>query len=910
MRWFHKLPLRLRSLFRKSLVEKELGDELRFHLEKLTEENVAKGMTPEEARYAALRELGGVEQIKEECRDMRRVSFIETTIQDVRFGLRTLAKSPGFTAILVLVLGVGIGGTTAMFSLIDGVLLRPLPFPYPEQLVQISQMSPPGTDRVIWIRQAEAFSDVATYVAGGVNVSTRGNAQRLRTAVVSAGFFSLLGANPQLGRGFGVNEEKSAENHVAILSHRFWLQSFAGDPAALGRTLDLNSQPYVVVGVMPAGFSFPPHTDVWVPRVVDGQGLDLGRDTQKDALSEEVMIGRLRDGATLARADAELRVLFERLREIDARAGRGTDYLFVPPVPLHQAFVREPRPALLALFAAVCFVLLIVCADAAGMLLARAVVRQKEVAVRVCLGASRLRVLRHLLTESLILGLAGGLLGTLFANWGIKGIQAVAPQNIPRLDQIGVDARVLGFALAVSVLTGILVGIAPAFQALKPDLVQALKEEGARSAGGLGQRVRSLLVIGEVAVALMLLTSAGLLIRSLYRLTRTDLGFDPHNVLTMDLSIPSAKLVTEGPPTTFPIKKGVPMEPQGALRKQEREAARIPERPEVTPTAEAVFYAQLLEGISGLPGVVAAGASAGVPLKVVQGFLYFDVGGKPTGEARVFHVSSDYFRAMGIPLLAGRSFTPQEVQSESKQAIIISRSLARGVWGDKNPVGEQLKVEAWREDVPREIVGVVGDVTFPGELELRGMENWQFYFPGGGTTTLVVRTASSPHALINPLRNQILAFNKDLTTFNIETMDEVHSEYTAPSRFRSLLLGLFATLAFVLAVLGLYGVVSYTVACQMHEFGVRMSMGADPGDILRLVLGRGARLALWGVGLGLAGALGWNRVISSFLFGVGYTDPATFVEAALLLIGGALLACSIPALRASKVQPMVALRYE
>jgi putative ABC transport system permease protein len=837
------------------------------------------------------------------------VNYIENFIQDLRYGLRMLAKSPGFTGILVLVLGIGIGGTTAMFSLIDGVLLRPLPFPHPERLVRIHGIAPAETDRVAWIGQAEAFSEVATYKTGGVNVASGGNALRARAAVVSAGFFSLLGATPQLGRGFGVNEEKSAENHVAIVSHRFWLQSFAGDRAALGRTIDLNSQPYVVVGVMPSGFSFPPHTDVWVPRAVNGQEVDLGMDTQEDQHSWEVMIGRLRDGATLASADSELRVLFERLREIDARRGSSPG-LYVPPVPLHEAFVRESRPALLALFAAVCFVLLIVSANAAGMLLARGVVRQKEVAVRVCLGASRLRVLRHLLTESFIVALAGGLLGAMFATWGIKAIQAVAPPNIPRLDQIGIDARVLGFALAVSVLIGILVGIAPALQALKPNLVHTLKEEGYRSTGALGQRVRSLLVIGEVAVALMLLTSAGLLIRSLYRLTRTDLGFDPQNVLTVDLGIPRTKLVPGRQSSTLPIEKRAPTETKGARRRQPGEGAANPEMPQVKSTSEGVFYGQLLEGTSGLPGVVAAGASDSVPLKASGGYWYFDVGGKPTGMARIFHVGGDYFRAMGIPLLAGRSFARQEVQGESKQVIIISRSLARGVWGEKNPVGEQLKIEAWREEVPREIVGVVGDVTFPGEFEPREWEHWQFYFPGGSTTTLVVRTASDPNALINPLRKQILAFDKDLTAFNIETMDEVHWEFTAPPRFRSLLLGLFATLAFVLAVLGLYGVVSYTVACQTHEFGVRMSMGANPGDILRLVLGRGTRLALWGAGLGLAGALGWNRVISSFLFEVPPTDPATFIEAALLLIGGALLACSIPALRASKVQPMVALRYE
>jgi putative ABC transport system permease protein len=596
-----------------------------------------------------------------------------------------------------------------------------------------------------------------------------------------------------------------------------------------------------------------------------------------------------------------LRVLFHRLSETEARKGVGVG-IYVPPIPMQEAFVRQSRPALLTLFATVCFVLLIVCANAAGMLLARAVMRQKEVAVRLSLGASRLRVLRHLLTESLLMGLAGGLLGTLFANWGIKGIRSVAPPNIPRLDQIGMDARVLGFALVVSVLTGILAGIAPALQALKPNLVQTLKEEGFRSTGGLGQRARSLLVIGEVAVGLMLLTSAGLLIRSLYRLTRTDLGFDAHNVLTVDLG--------GGGSQTAPTANPAPAEHKGAPRKRQREGMRNSEKPQVTPPAETLFYGQLLDGIRGLPGVVAAGASDEVPLKASPSYWYFEVGGKPTGEAQIFHVRGDYFRAMGIPLLAGRPFTPQEVQDESKNVVIVSRSLARGVWGNKNSLGEQLKVEASREELSREVVGVAGDVTIPGESGPRQWEHWQFYFPGGATTTLVIRSATDPSTLINPLRKQLLPFGNNLTAFNIKTVDELHSEFTAPPRFRSLLLGLFATLAFVLAVLGLYGVVSYTVACQTHEFGVRVSMGANPGDILRLVLGRGTRLALWGVGLGLAGALGWNRVISSFLFEVPSTDPATFVEAALLLIGGALLACWFPALRASKVQPLVALRYE
>jgi putative ABC transport system permease protein len=840
---------------------------------------------------------------------MRGVNFIETTIQDVRFGVRTLAKSPGFTAVLVLVLGMGIGGTTAMFTLIDGVLLRPLPFYHPEQLVRIHDVSPSEIDDVAWFRQAGVFSDVATYRTGGVNVASGEGTERLNAAVVSAGFFGFLGARPQLGRPFEVNEERAGKNQLAILSHRLWLHSFSGDRSALGRSIGLDGLPYVIVGVMPADFSFPPHTDIWVPRVVNGKGLDLGTGTQKNSDSGQHMMGRLRKGAALAQADAALRVLFQRLTDIQARKRISTG-IYAPPIPLHEAFVRHSRPALLALFAAVCLVLLIVSANAAGMLLARAVVRQKEVAVRRSLGASRLRVLRHLLTESLILALASGLLGTLFAFWGVKGIRAVAPADIPRLDQIGVDARVLGFALAVSVLAGILVGIAPAFQALKPNLVQTLKEEGFRSTGGLGQRVRSLLVIGEVAVALMLVSSAGLLIRSLYRLTGSDLGFDPRNVLTMDLSIPRERFERGAPPTALPTEKGAAKKPEGAARKQGEEGIENAEKPQGTPSAEALLYAQLLEGIRGLPGVIAAGASGQVPLKASPGYWYFDVGGKPTGMAQIFHVSGDYFGAMGIPLLAGRPFTAVEVQGESKQVIIISRSLARGVWGDKNPLGEQLKVEAWKEDLPREIVGVAGDVTIPGEFEPGGEEHWQFYFPGGSTTTLVVRTASDPNALINPLRKQFLAFDKNLAAFNIETMDEVHAEFAAPPRFRSLLLGLFAALAFFLAVLGLYGVVSYSVACQTHEFGVRMSLGADPGDILRLVLRRGARLAMWGVAMGLAAALGWNRVISSFLFGVAPTDLATFAASALLLIAGALLACSIPAWRASRVQPLVALRYE
>lgn len=850
-------------------------------------------------------------------------------VRDLRYGLRMLARSPGFSALLVLVLGLGIGGTTAMFSLIDGVLLRPLPFPHPEQLMAVRGITyPKEIDPLAWWGHNPAFDQLADWLSGGVNLAAEGHAERVSAAVVSASFFSVLQVLPSLGRPFFPDEEGPGRNRVAVLGYQLWVESFGKDPGVLGRSVRLNGVPHVIVGVMPPGFNFPGQTRIWIPRVPDVLGagsLDLG--PSPGGVSDEYehwAFGRLQPGITPQQGSALMTTLARRLQEKYGSPNRTVANKFVGVYPLRDTMVRGARQGLLTLFAAVLFVLLIVCANAASMLVARAVVRQKEVAVRLCVGAGRFRILRQLLTESTLVALLGGALGVLIALWGVEGIRAISPADIPRVTDVRVDPAVLTFALIISVLTGIVVGLAPAYQTLRPDLGQALKEEGLRSTGGLGDRMRAALVVGEVALALVLLTGSGLLIRSFARLTRVEPGFDPRNVLTMELALPAAKYWEQGKtqaPSLLARDRnrnadrptGEKVEPKNEAESQEHFAA--------APSSSRIvaFHQRLQEDLTNLPGVVAVGATSCLPLTGCGGYWYFDIGGKmvPGEGALSSYIGGEYFRALGIPLLAGRNFTDHEASGAPK-VVIINRTLARQVWRDKSPLGEQLVIEG--EPYAREIVGVVGDVKSRG---LGEAPQQQMYLPytqpysqprNGERLPLdmdwIVRTATDPKALIASIPSRVASVDGDLPIFHVRTMEEVVSGSTAPERFRGLLLGIFAALALALAVLGVYGVVSYSVACRTHEMGVRMSMGAAPGDIVFMVLRQGAWLILWGVCIGLVGAYGLNRLISGLLFGVRATDPGTFAASVLLLAGGALLACALPARRASKVQPMAALRYE
>ncbi len=837
-----------------------------------------------------------------------------TLLQDLRYGLRILAKNPGFTTVAVITLALGIGASTGMFSAIDGVLLRPLPFPNPNQIMTVLGLTEPRIiDPLVWWGHNHSFDQLASCYSGGINLIGGGQAERTLAAVVSASFFPVLEVRPILGRGFFPDEETPGRNHVAVLSYGLWADVFGKDSGALGGTVRLNGIPHTVVGVMPPGFSFPGHARVWVPRVAPaarfyGQGaLDLGS-SPSGRPSESWTIGRLRAGVSRTQAEAEMTLLSRRLQE---KFGDEQHIVvankFVNVRPLQEVIVGDVRPALLVLFVAIVFVLLIACANAANMLLARAAVRQKEVAVRLCLGASGRRIVRQLLTESLLLALASGSLGVVFALWIVDAIRAIAPANTPRLEGISVDARVLVFALCVSLLTGVLVGLAPALQSFSPELLKALKEEGHRSTGTIHTLVRSALVIGEVSLALVLLTGAGLMIRSLHHLTHVELGFNPRNVLTVELDLPKARY---GPNTETTASTEKP-------KQQAAKSIRAPEKAKPTLTHYAVFHEHLLGEIRGIPGVVAAGAVNNLLLSDGGGSLYFDVRGVPTGEARFFEIGGDYFRAMEIPLLAGRVFTEKDTGS-APRVVIVSQSLARQVWGSKNPVGDQLLIEG--EETPREIVGVVGDVA---PVQRRGMMKWQswnFYLPylqgyrrsnqGPLDMTIVVRTTSDSRGIIPALKTRVLSVDKDLAVFNVRPMEQVIFEYAAPQRFRGLLLSVFAFLAVLLAGLGVYGVVSYSAAIRTHEIGIRISLGANPRDVLLLILGEGVRRALVGISLGLLLALGLNKLISGLLFGVGPSDPATYIFSAALLFALASAGSYVPARRATKADPMAALRYE
>lgn len=839
-----------------------------------------------------------------------------TLLQDLRHEWRISVKNLGFTTAVVITLALGIGTTTAMFTVVDGVLLRPLMLPNPGQLMAVSGLTEPGmVDPLVWWGHNHSFDQLADCYSGGANLSWEGRAERTSAAVVSANFFAVLGVRPMLGRGFLANEESPGHNHVVVLGYGLWTERFGNERSVLGGTLRLNGVPHAIVGVMPPGFNFPGHTRVWVPRVprLLGRGsLDVGPDPM-GFHGGHWTVGRLQAGVSRVQAEAEMAALSRRLQERYGDERHVVANRYVDVEPLQDAIVGTVRPALLALFGAILFVLLIACANTANMFLARAAVRRREFAIRVCMGASRQRVVRQLLTESLCVAIVAGLLGLVLALWFVGAIRAIAPASLPRVENVRVDSRVLLFMLGASSLTGVLVGLAPALQTLRPYLAEALKEEGHGSPVATRTSLRGALVTGELSIALLLLVGAGLMIRSLYRLTGTALGFRPQNVLTMEIALPRAKYMTG---------TGVRSEQEG-------------QRDQVLPLASphhavsggsailadesfrvsfAVFQERLLEAIGSLPEVVAVGSTSNLPLKDRGGSVYFDVQGTPKGEARLFEICGDYFRAMGIPLLAGRTFGKAD-SGTAPRVVIISQSLAHGVWGDKNPVGDQFVIEG--EDGPRQIVGVVQDVTLVGE-SITGA--WHFYLPQfqgyrqAGVAppgeTLVVRTSSDPKDVIPPLRSLVFALDKDLPLFNVKTMEQVLSEYVAPERFRGLLFSLFSVLGLTLAGIGVYGVVAYSVALRTHEIGIRLSLGAQPRDVLLMILGENLRRALVGVSVGLVAAVALKRSISGLLFGISATDAPTYAWSVAVLFSVALVASYISAHRVTRLKPMSALRDE
>ena len=797
--------------------------------------------------------------------------------QDVRYGVRMMLKHPGFTFIAVLTLALGIGANTAIFSIVNAVLLRPFPYQAPERLVILQErvsgpgFSPSYPNFVDWRTQNTTFDSIAA-VRGNesFNFTGAGEPERLQGRLVSAEFFSTLGIKPMPGRDFLAEDDRPGASPAAILSYGFWQRRFGGDESIIGKQLTLNNQSFTVVGITPQDFQFGAEADVSVPI-----GLSAERFRARGSDPGTGVVARLRPDSSQQQAETELNQIAARLEQQYPETNKGRRVLLTP---LHESFVGDVRQPLLILLAAVGLVLLIACANVANLLLARSSTRQKEMALRVALGAARGRIVRQLLTESILLAALGTGLGILLAFWGTGFIASQLPDGIPRLREAQVDAPVLVFTLVVSMLTGLLFGLAPALQASRPNLTEGLKE-GDRGSSGRRQRLRSGLVIGEVALTLTLLVGAGLLLQSFRRVLQVDPGFKAQNLLTMQVSVSN------------------------------------PDGQQV-----ANFFEQLQQRVRELPGVRAVAVSNGLPFGVAN-FPTFIVEGRPETENKPsgirYSVSPDYFQTLGIELIKGRVFTPQDT-TNTPTVVIVDEVLAQRYFPNEDAIGKRLKQSPTSPGL--EIVGIVRHVE-PNSLDAQAPAPAQFYLnfnqipaerlPGSvRRINLLTRTEVEPASLATAVRGQIAALNKDQAVFNEQTMEQIVAQSVAPRRFSMLLLTVFAVVALALASIGLYGLMSYAVAQRAREIGVRMALGAQTGNVLRLVIGQGMKLVLAGVSLGLVASVALSRTIENLLFDVSATDPATFAAIALLLSLVALLACWIPARRATRVDPMVALRHE
>ncbi len=804
---------------------------------------------------------------------------METLLKDIRYGIRNLIKRPGFFAVAVVTLALGIGANSAIFNTVNAVLLRPLSFPDSESLVLLEGVNPPQgitqsnmsvPDIVDWQSQSQSFEQIAGFISGGALLSSNEETERVLASWVSGDFFALLRTNAALGRNLQADDARKEPVEVAVLSYGLWQKRFGGDPKVIGSKVTVSGGSVTIVGVMPNGFEFPQQSEMWFPLSLDASA------ERRDNRYVNV-IARLKPGLTAPQAQADLDTINQRLSQsyVETNTGWSTRV-----TNLREQLVSGMRTSLLVLLGAVAIVLLIACANVANLLLARATARQKEIAVRTALGASRLRIIRQLLTESLLLSIIGGVCGLGLSVWLTRLLVAISPPNSPRFEEIGIDSRVFLFTLGITLLTGLVFGVAPALQTSRLDLNENLKESGRRGAGGeRHNRLGSLLIVSEVALSFMLLVGAGLLVKSFMRLRDVSPGFNPDNVLTMRMGLMPGK-----------YKQGEP---------------------------RAQVFRQAVEKIKAVPGVEAVGGVLSLPL----GGDTFNVGrsyireGRPltpeeSANATYLVITPNYFRALQIPLIGGREFTDQD-NDQTTKVVIVNQTMARRLSPGESPIGKRITI--WRDEkFPREIVGVVGDT----KVSLDADAGSQMYVPyaqdaNWGSLTLAMRTTSSDPASLAPaVRNEIRSLDKTLPVYNVKTMDDVLAASVADRRTSMLLFSTFAVVAMLLAMIGIYGVTAYYVTQRTHEIGIRMALGAQLRDVMKLVLRRGLTLALIGVVVGVAGALALTRLLSALLFGVTAVDAATFATVSLGLIAVAILACYIPARRATKVDPLVALRYE
>jgi len=878
-RWIYTLPLRLRSLFRRSQVERELDEELRCHLEARIQHEIAAGKTPEEARYAALRAMDGMEQRKEECRDMRHMNLIDNLVRDVRYALRTLTRSPGFTVAALLALGLGIGANTAVFSVVNGVLLRPLPYPEPERLVMIFT-SRPHSERgsasvaefLDWRAVSRSFETLDAADQSRFTLTGDGEAVQISGLSVTATFFETLKARPILGRTFEDGEDQPGRDLTVVLGERLWRGRYGSNPDIVGKVVTLEGRPHTVIGVMPASFEFwQRDVEAWVvlplrPPARRGPHFLRG-------------LARLRPGVTIEQATAEMEMI---ARNVQRENPKYYSNLRFPVVPLREVVVGDIRPLLWVLSGAVVVILLIAVSNVANLMLARSSVRQREIAVRLSIGAGRGRLVRQFMTESVLLALAGGALGIALAVSGVKALRMLGPQELPRLSEIGVDGEVLAFTLLVSLTSAVLFGLAPALAACTASLNERLKAGGRAGESRSQGRARSVLVVAQVTLSILLLIGAGLLVRSFTRLTSVDPGFaaPPERVLTMLVSLTGPRFETAA--------------------------------------ARTAFWDQLLARVSALPGVEAASISVTVPPDRAAFGDDYEIEGKPlpAGEQHpsvpVPFVSHDYRKTLGIPLLRGRWFDGRD-RADTPRVTVISESMARRHFAGENPVGRRMKFGGPTQTAHpyMEIIGVVGDAKYQGLERDSGAVFYELFFRiPFRDMWLLVTTAGEAQPLARAVRREIQRLDPNVPVDRVGTMAGALADSVTLPRFRSLLMAALAASALLLAAIGIYGVIAYSVAQRTQEIGVRMALGATSVSVVRMVLRQGGQLALVGIAFGLGGAAGLTQFLERMLFGVDPSDAVTFAGAALVLGTVAVVASLIPAVRAARVDSVTALRHE
>ncbi len=869
---------RWRSLTQKDEMDQELDQELQFHLDRDIDRKIRNGMNSEEARYAALKSFNRLEQSKEECRSARGVGLVENIVRDITYSLRVLIKNYAFTIVVILTLALGIGANTAIFSFANGILLRPLPYPEFDRLVVLDETAPKQgipslavsyPNFLDWRDQNTVFEGVAThYGTSRFSMTLSGEAKEIRGSRVSSGLFEVLRVSPQLGRTFTINEDRPEEDGVVILGYDLWQRYFGGDPNIVGQKVVISSRARTVIGVMPRGFRFPELSELWVPLAFTTKIY-----TRNDHGLEA--IARLKDGVSVAQAQSEMHGIAAHIEELNPVTNAGLD---VSVTSLRDNLSGNYRDALLILLGVVGCVLLVACVNVANLMLARATARQKEFALRAALGASRWRLVRQLLFESLLLATVGGVLGFVLSVWALRLLLTAIPIDLPFWMNFSIDLRVLGFTLVITLLTGLIFGVVPALQTSRVDLNDTLKE-GGRGNSGVRSRLRSLLVVAEIAMSLILLVGAGLMVQSFLRLRHVNIGLDPKNVLTASLIAPRAKY------------------------KEDAQRAAI--------------IKQILERVKSLPGVESASATGTLPLNgstwgrsiTVEGYPVLSVGQAPSVQHTV--VTPGYFHTMGITLLAGRDFNDSDTK-DSPDITIIDERLARQYWPNQSPIGKRVRFGPPEDNEPwHTIVGVVSAVRHQRMQEETDPSVYMPHqkIPTGGMT-LVARTSSNPHDFIRAVRHEVAQLDPDLPVSEVATMEEVVAESIWQPRLYALLFGVFAAGALLLALIGIYGVMAFLVQTRTHEIGIRMALGASARDVFKLIVGRGMKLTAVGVVLGVGGAIALTRLMHSLLFNTSATDPFIFLVISALLSLAAFFACYLPARRAAKTDPLIALRYE